>query len=439
MEYGAWVGLLTFIGMFVILMLGIPIFICLFAAAFVGSWLIGGPIYTLQQFASGPYHITASYTFAVVPLFVLMSVLAANCGIAESAYEAARKWLGALRGGLLMVTVGAAGIFGAACGSSIATSAVFAKTALPELKKYKYDRSVSMGCIAAGGSLDALIPPNVGTIIVCILVDASIGKALVAGVIPGIIYAVLLMTTIQFIGIVKPTAVPKIDITVSWKERFSSLSLVLPVVFIVLLIIGGMYLGIFPPTVGGAMGSVGVLIVAAIRRTGIKAIGHSFYEAILLNAQLFPLIISGFLFARFMALSGLPKALLQIIINAQFPPLLVMLIVIIFYLFIGCVLEFMSMAVITLPIVYPLLLGVGFDPIATVIILVFLSEIALLTPPIGMSAFIVAGVAEVSPEVVFRGIIPFFFAALILLAALVLFPEIATWLPDLFYGRLSAL
>jgi len=436
MEYGAWVGLLTFIGMFVVLMLGIPIFICLFAAAFVGSWLIGGPIYTLQQFASAPYHISSSYTFAVVPLFILMSVLAADCGIAQSAYDTARKWLGGLRGGLLMVTVGAAGIFGAACGSSIATSAVFAKTALPELKKYKYDRSVSMGCIAAGGSLDALIPPNVGTIIVCILVDASIGKALVAGIIPGVVYAALLMMTIQLIGLFKPTAVPKIDISVSWKERFSSLSLIFPVVFIVLLIIGGMYLGVFPPTVGGAMGSVGV-IVAAIRRTGIKVIGHSFYEAVLLNTQLFPLIISGFLFARFMALSGLPKALLQLIIDANIPPLAVMLVVIIFYLIIGCVLEFMSMAVITLPIVYPLLLGVGFDPIATVIILVFLSEIALLTPPIGMSAFVVAGVADVPPEVVFRGILPFFFTGVVLLWVLVFFPEVAIWLPNLFYGRVS--
>ena len=437
MDYGAWVGLWIFIGMFAFLLLGAPIFICLFAAAFVGSWLIGGPIYTLQQFASGPYHITSSYTFAVVPLFILMSVLAANCGIAQSAYDAARKWLGGLRGGLLMVTVGAAGIFGAACGSSIATSAVFSKTALPELKKYRYDRSLSMGCIAAGGSLDALIPPNVGTIIVCILVDASIGKALVGGIIPGIIYALLLMTVIQLIGIFKPTAIPKLDIKVSWKERFSSLVLIVPVLFIVLLIIGGMYLGVFPPTVAGAMGSVGVLLVAVFRRTGIKVIAHSFYEAVLFNTQLFPLILSGFLFARFMAVSGLPKALLQIIIDAHFPPLAVMLIVIIFYLFIGCVLEFMSMAVITLPIVYPLLLGVGFDPIATVIILVFLSEIALITPPIGMSAFIVAGVAGVSPEVVFRGILPFFFTGLVLLWILVFFPETATWLPNLFYGPVS--
>jgi C4-dicarboxylate transporter, DctM subunit len=434
MDYSAWVGLWTFIGMFIFLILGVPIFICMFAAAFVGSVLIGGWAYTLQQFAAAPYNITSSYTFAVVPLFMLMSVLAADCGVAQAAYDAARKWLGNLRGGLLVVTVGAAGMFGAACGSSIATSAVFARMALPELKKYNYDKSISMGCIAAGGSLDALIPPNVGTIIVCILVEASIGKALIGGIIPGILFALFLIGTIQVVGILKPAAVPRLDIKIPLREKVSSLTLVLPIIFIVLLIIGGMYFGVFPPAVGGAMGSVGVLIIAAFRRTGIKVIGRSFYEAVLMNAQIFPLIISGFLFARFMSLSGLPKALLDVVIAAQFPPLLVMLFVIIFYLFIGCVLEFMSMAVITLPIVYPLLTGVGFDPIACIIIIVFLSEVALLTPPIGMSAFVVAGIAGVAPEQVFRGIVPFFMACLVLLALMVFFPAIITWLPSLFYA-----
>lgn len=434
MDGNAWIGLWTFFGMFIFLMLGVPIFICLFGAAFVGSVLVGGWNYTLQQFAAAPYSITASYTFAVVPLFMLMSVLAADCGVAQAAYDAARKWLGNLRGGLLIVTVGAAGMFGAACGSSIATSAVFARMALPELKKYNYDKSISMGCITAGGSLDALIPPNVGTIIVCILVDASIGKALIGGVIPGIIFALLLIGTVQIVGIVKPSAIPRLNLKVPLSEKLSSLTLILPIIFIVLLIIGGMYLGVFPPAVGGAIGSVGVLFIAALRRTGVKVIGHSFYEAVLMNAQIFPLIISGFLFARFMSLSGLPKSLLDVVVSANLPPLLVMLFVIIFYLFIGCVLEFMSMAVITLPIVYPLLVGVGFDPIASIIIIVFLSEVALLTPPIGMSAFIVAGIAGVPPEVVFKGIVPFFMACLVLLVLMVFFPGMVTWLPSLFYA-----
>lgn len=435
MDYGAWVGLWTFIGMFMFLLLGVPIFICLLTAAFVGSWLIGGPVYTMQQFASAPYYITSTYTFAVVPLFILMSVLAANCGLAQSAYDSATKWLGRLRGGLLMATVGSAAIFGASCGASIASAAVFSKTALPELDKYRYNKSVSMGCIAVAGNLASLIPPSVGIIIICILVDASIGRALVAGVVPGILLALLLMTTILIIGFFKPEAVPKIDIKVSWKERFASLSLIAPVIFIVVLVIGGMYMGVFPPTVGGAIGSFGVLVVAFIRRVKMKVISDSFIETVLINAQLFPLIIAGFLFSRFIALSGLADNLLHLITEADLPPVALMLFVIVFYLFIGCVLEFMSMAIITLPIVYPLLTGVGFDPIATIIILVLLSEIALITPPIGLSAFLIAGVAEVSPEVVFKGVLPFFFTSLVLLWLLVFFPSIATWLPNLFYGQ----
>jgi len=434
MDYGAWVGLLTFIGMFIFLLIGVPIFICLLAAAFVGSWLIAGPVYTLQQFASAPYHITSTYTFAVVPLFILMSVLAADCGIAGDAYDAASKWLGRLRGGLLMATVGSAAIFGAACGASIASAAVFSKTALPELDKCRYNRSLSTGCIAVAGNLASLIPPSVGIIIICLLVDASIGRALVAGVIPGILLALLLMLVVQILGFVKPAAMPKQTAVFTWNKRFSSLWQIAPVIFIVLLVIGGMYIGAFPPTVGGAIGSVGVLIVAALRRVTPRVVAHSFYETVLINAQLFPLIIAGFLFSRFIALSGLSEALLGLITRANFHPLALMLMIIIFYLFIGCVLEFMSMAIITLPIVYPLLTGVGFDPTATIIILVLLSEIALITPPIGMSVFLIAGVAKEKPETVFKGVLPFFAASVTLLWLMVFFPAIATWLPNLFYG-----
>ena len=436
MDYGAWIGLWTFIGMFVILMLGVPIFICLLAAAFVGSLLIGGPIYTLQQFSSAPYHITSTYTFAVVPLFVLMSVLAANCGLAQSAFDAAQKWLGRLRGGLLMATVGSAAVFGASCGASIASAAVFSKTALPELQKVNYDRAISMGCIAVSGSLASLIPPSVGIIIISILVDASIGRALVAGILPGICLALLLMATIWLIGVVKPSAMPKLELQIVWSEKLKSLSLIGPVLFIVLLVVGGMYLGVFPPTVGGAIGSAGVLLIALIRRIGFKTISNSFFEAVLINSQLFPLLIGGFLFSRFMALSGLPKGLIQVIIDAQLHPYTLMLVIVIFYLFIGCVLEFMSMAIITLPIVYPLLTGVGFDPIATIIILVLLSEIALITPPIGMTVFLIAGVADESPEMVFKGVLPFFITAFVLLWILIFFPAISTWLPNLFYGQM---
>jgi C4-dicarboxylate transporter DctM subunit len=437
MDYGAWVAILTFIGMFACLLLGMPIFISLLASAFVGSWLIGGLNFTLQQFTTAPYYITATYSFAVIPLFILMSVLAARSGLAQDAYDVASKWLGRLRGGLLMATVGSGAVFGAACGSSLASAAVFTKTALPELKKLKYDTSTSMGCVAAAGSLASLIPPSVGILIVCIIVDASIGRALVAGIIPGIFLAVLFMLTIQVIGFFKPKAIPRLFSKATWKERLSALVLIGPIIIIVLLVIGGMYFGVFPPTIGGAIGSAAVLVVIVLRRVNLRTIADSFSETVILNAQIFPLIIAGFLFARFIGVSRLPNTLLQLVVDANFSPLLLMLVIVIFYLFIGCVLEFTSMGIITLPIVYPLLTGVGFDPIALIIVLILLAEIAFITPPIGMNVFLIAGIERVSPEVVFRGVLPFFVTCLVMLWLLVLFPKIATWLPDLFYGRVS--
>ncbi len=433
MEYGAWVGLWTFIGMLVLIFLGVPLFISMTAAAIVGSLLVGGINYTFQQFAAAPYFITATFTFAVVPLFVLMSVLAADCGVADAAYDATYKWMGRLRGGLLIATVIASAIFGAACGIFLASAAVFAKIALPELEKRRYDKGLSMACIATSGTLSVLIPPSVPIIIFCILLDVSIGRTLVAGIIPGIILCLLLCLGIILTGTFKPQTMPTLDVRVSWKERFSSLTLVVPVLFLVAIVIGGMYFGVFAPTVGGAIGSAGVLLVAFIRRVKLTKIAHSFYETILINAQLFPLIIGGFLFARFILLSGLSNDLMQLIAGANVPPLVLMLMVVIFYLFVGCVLEFLSMAIITLPLIFPLLTGVGFDPIATVIVVIMLSQIATITPPIGLAVFAVASIAGVPPEGIFRQIVPFFFICLALTWLIVFFPEIATWLPSLFY------
>jgi tripartite ATP-independent transporter DctM subunit len=256
-----------------------------------------------------------------------------------------------------------------------------------------------------------------------------------AGVVPGILLALLLMLVIQVLGVFKPANMPKVKAEYTWEERLISLWQIAPVIFIVFLVIGGMYLGYFAPTVGGAIGSAGVLVIAGLRRLRLKTVLHSFYETVLINAQLFPLIIAGFIFSRFIALSGLSDALLGLITGANLHPIALMLVIIIFYLFIGCVLEFMSMAIVTLPIVYPLLTGVGFDPTATIIILVLLSEIALITPPIGLAAFLIAGVAKVPPETVFKGVLPFFITSVILLWLLVLFPSIATWLPDQFSNK----
>ena len=397
--------------------------------------MIGGQTLVFQQFSTEPYFISASYILAVIPMFILMGIIAGESGIAASAFEAVTKWVGGLRGGVLMATVGAGALFGACCGLGVAASAVFTNIALPELDKQKYDRSLSMGGICLAGSLSGLIPPSIGMVILAILTEQSIGRALVGLIIPGVSLALLTMLGIWVMGTtIYPKKIPKVAIQVSWKEKFSALGLIWPVLFIFVVVIGGMFAGVFPPTIGGAIGSAGVLIYAAIRRVKMRTIAHSFYETVLVNAQLFPLILGGFLFARLMTISGLATALVDLIAAAHLPPLVLMLIIVIFYLIVGCAFEFLSMAIVTFPLIFPIMTAAGFDPIAVLIIMAFLGEIANLTPPIGLSAFVVAGVARVKPEVVFRGIVPYFLTALVVLWAIVFFPQLATWLPNLFYG-----
>lgn len=434
MDYSAWVGFACFIGMFALVMLGVPIFVSMLFAAGVGFGLIGGVSLAFQQFGTAPYFVSASYMLAVIPLFVLMGTIAGKTGIAKSSFDAVTKWIGGLRGGTLIATVLAGALFGACCGLGVASAAVFANLALPELDKQKYNRSISMGAICLSGSLSGLIPPSIGIVIIAILTEQSIGRALVALIVPGILLALLASLAIWVMGFINPKAIPKSTIQVSWKERISSLKLIWPVLFLFIIVIGGMYLGIFPPTVAGAIGAAGVLIYALVLRVSMSIIIRSFYETILVNAQLFPLVLAGFLFARFIVFSGLPENLTDLIKAAHLSPYLLMLAIVILYLFIGSVFEFLSMAIVTFPLIFPILVNAGFDPIAVLIIISLLGELAALTPPIGLTAFVVAGIAHARPEDVFRGVIPFFLIGIALLWLIVFFPQIAIWLPNLFYG-----
>lgn len=434
MGYEASVGLYCFLGMLTLIIVGVPIFISILLPALAGFWLVGGANIALTQFTDAPYNITSDYVFATVPMFILMGELAAESGIASSAYYAASKWLSRIRGGLLMATVGASALFGACTGTTLASCAVFTKVSLPELDEYKYDKRISMGCIAASGSLSTLIPPSVSIIIFCILTRISIGKALVAGIIPGILVAIVTMLTIMVIAKINPKSIPLVtDIKVTWRERFSSLTSIWPIMFLFILVIGGMYAGIFPPTIGGAIGAAGVLVYALAYRVSKRKIFNSFWETVLINTQIFPILMSGFIFSRFIALSGLPGVLVEMLNNAQFPPLGVMGIVVILYLFLGCVLEIFSIMIITIPIVFPVMTALGFDPLTLCITLVFLSNVAGTTPPVGMQVFAVASVAKVDSMEVFRGIIPFFIGQLIVMWIIILFPTLNTWLPGLFF------
>jgi tripartite ATP-independent transporter DctM subunit len=420
--------------MLAVIIFGIPIFAATLLGAFIGFWLLGGPSFTLVQFTNAPYNIMADYGFAVVPFFVLMGEFAGASGIAEGAYDAFIKWFTKLRGGILMATVAGNAVFGATSGVPLAGTVVFLKLAMPQLEKYHFDKPLSLACIATAGILATLIPPSVPIVILCILVNISIGKALVAGIIPGILCALVLVITIWIVGILNPQKMPAItDVKATWRERFSSLTLLWPMLALFLLIIGGMYAGVFPPTVAGAIGAFGTMLYALARRTDKKKLGRCFWDMVLVNAQIFPLIVAGFLFGRFIALSGLAATFNDLIISVQVPPLAVMAIVLVFYIIVGCIADIMAVLIITLPIVFPLLTTLGFDPYAFLIILILMQGIAFITPPIGMQCFIVASLAKVDAMDVFRGVMPFFWAQLALVWLIIFFPGIVTWLPNLFY------
>jgi C4-dicarboxylate transporter, DctM subunit len=433
-EYGPIVGVCCFTGMMFLILVGVPIFVALLAGSFVGFWLIGGITVALTQFTSAPYYLTGQYTFAVLPLFLLMGVLAGESGIAEGAYNAAVKWLGNIRGGLLVATIGGAAVFSAASSSNVATAALFTKIALPELEKVHFDKKISMGCIAAASGLDSLIPPSNITIILCFLTQLSIGKLLVAGIIPGMVAGACLVICVAILGILNPRSMPKVARQVSWKEKILSLGVIWPIVCLFALVIGGIYLGWFSATAGASMGAFGTLLYGVFRRVSIKRLWNAFHESVLVNAQIWPIVIGGILFSRFLALTGLVKVVMDGVASLGIPALGVMGIFVVMYLFLGCVMDPISMLVTTVPFFMPVMTGLGFDPIALGIVLIVLVSIAGLTPPIGMQVFVVASVGEAAPMEVFRGVIPFYFGYLIVLCLLILFPGISTWLPNLFFG-----
>lgn len=435
MEFQALVGLGGFAVMLVMVLVGIPIFVSLLAVTFVGMVILshGDLTQAFHQFMTAPYARAAEYTFAVLPLFMLLGVLAGETGVGEGAYAAVAKWTNRIRGGLLMATVGGNAVFGAVSGMSLAANMVFAKIAMPQLRRARYDESLSMGCIVASGCLDNLIPPSMAIIIFCVLVgDLSIGRALMSGLGPALLLMVLLCLVIYVIARLQPHKIPPVgDVRYTWRERLGSLKLLLPVLAFFVLVIGGTFWGVFPATVGGAIGSVILFVYGLFRKVPAKRMARAAWEACVMNAGIFPIIIAGTMFSRFIALSRLPFHLNDWFVGMNVPPFVVFLIVLVFYVFMGCIMDIASIIIITIPVIFPLLEGMGFDPYMLVIVLVFVGEMAGLTPPIGMNVFATASALRVDPGRIFKGVLPFFlveFAAALFIAAV---PAVVTFIPDL--------
>ena len=421
---------LTGVVMVVVLLLFFRMWIGL-AMAFVGFL---GILY-LQGFKQAfgvvgtvPYETVAYYPMAALPLFVFMGVIVGNTSMGEDLYDAAYKWIGMLRGGLASATVLACAVFAAITGSSATGTVLMGKVALPQMRRYKYDDTIASGCIASAGTMGILIPPSMGLILYGLLTEQSVGKLFIAGFFPGLLLTILLILTITITTAFRPEVGPAGPKT-AFKVKVSSLKKTWHVVLLFLLVLGGIYGGIFTPTEAGAIGAFGAFVIVAITGQLTRKIFMDILkEAGWTSAMIFLIIIGAFIFMKFLGISKLPFALVKIIEQFQVSKYVVFAGIILLYIILGMFLEVYSAVTFTIPIIYPVVVALGFDPIWFGVIFVLVIEMGLITPPVGMNAFILGGMTGIPLQTIFRGIVPFFLAMLVCIFLLTIFPEIALFL-----------
>ncbi|MEM9146217.1 MAG: TRAP transporter large permease [Pseudomonadota bacterium] len=429
-------GAVVMVLLMVMLAAGVHIGVALGLAGVLGMMLAIGPDAALAQLATVPFSTTNSFTLAVIPLFILMGALATQAGLTTDLYRAAYNWLGRVRGGLAMATTLASAAFGAACGSTIVNAAVFTKMAMPEMVRFGYDKRLSAGCIAASGTLASLIPPSILMVIYAVITEQSVARLLMAGLVPGLLSAAVYMGGIWLIARARPALAPVPDIQISRAEKWRSLRGVWGISFLFLLVIGGIYLGFFVPTYAGAVGAFGAfLIVAAKGRLGVRTMVETFKEAGITTSTIFIIVIGGILFARFLTYTGLVSQISDAMVALDLPPYAYLLAFAGIYLVLGMLIDPIAIMVMTLPVMFPIMTAVGYDPIWLGVIAIKLAEISLITPPVGLNVYVVRSASPVPLrlEDVFVGVTPFLLMDVVTLALLIAFPGLVLFLPDLMH------
>jgi tripartite ATP-independent transporter DctM subunit len=421
----------AFIALFVLIALRVPIAVAMGVVGAVGGLALNGIDSVGFVLGTTPFETVFPYGLSVVPLFIMMGVFAARAGLSRSLYEAVHAFVGHYRGGLGMATVGACAAFGAICGSSLATAATMCKVAMPEMRRRKYDDGLAAATIAAGGTLGVLIPPSIIMVIYAILTEQSIGRMFAAAIVPGIVATALYMITVWVQTLVHPELGPA-DERLRWPARLRTLVNVWAVALLFALVIGGIYLGWFSPTEAAAIGAFGALLLALIKGQLTRQVFvECLNETASTTGMIFLILIGTAVFNYFVETTGLPSRLVDTINTLGWTPLAVLVLLIVFYILLGCVMDALSMILLTLPFVYPLILSLGLDPIWFGVLMVSVVEIGLITPPIGMNLFVImATVPGLRLGIVSRGIVPFVIADLVRIALLVAFPSLALWLPS---------
>ncbi len=426
------IGILGIAILILLMFLRIPVAFAMVLVGFVGFWMVSGLKPSLNIMGSTYYHKLGSHSFTAVPLFVFMGYLAYYTGIVSKLFETSRKWVGHTSGGLVQATiVGGAG-FGAISGSGTASTATLSRIAIPEMINNGVDKKLAYGVVASVGPLAVLIPPSVLMIVVAIATEQSIGKMLMGGLLPGILAASVYMALVFILVKRNPEISPPIA-KVNLKERIASLKNISSFVILVFIIVAGLYSGKFTPTEAGAIGAFVVFIMFLLKH-GLKLelLKEALTQTIKTTCMIFLIIASAFIFSYFLTVTRIPMLLSDFLVSLPVSPIVILICIIIMYLIIGMIMDMIAAMFITLPIIFPAIVALGFDPIWFAVLVVFLAEVSLVTPPFGLSLFIIKGAVPNSNLAdIYRGSYPFIVADFVIITLLVLFPAIVTFLPSL--------
>ena len=406
-----------------------------FAMAFVGlmgfCFLVSPPA-GLSLLARDVFANLSSYSLTVIPMFMFMGAITFATGMSRRLYDTSYTIFGQMRGGLAMATIAGCASFAAICGSTNATAAAMGKVSLPEMKRYHYDDSLATGCVAAAGSLGILIPPSTIFIVYGILTEQSIGKLFLAGIFPGLLLATIFMAVVSFLCWRNPSLGPA-GVPTSWKEKIASLTGVIEMLVLFALVIGGLFLGWFSPTQAGGAGAAGALLIGLARRQlNWQGFLSAVKDSLRITCEVMVIVTGAIVFGHFIAVTTIPFVLADWVSALPLAPAAIMGVIVLMYLLGGCFMDALALITLTIPIFYPLVLAMGFHPIWFGVIIVLVTEMGVITPPVGINVYVIKGIAEDVPlETIFKGTFPFLGGLLIAVSILIAFPQIALFLPGL--------
>jgi C4-dicarboxylate transporter, DctM subunit len=423
--------ILPFVTLLATLIFGVPIPFALGIAGALGIWLVTGDLnIVIGTLGMAPFSSAASYTLTTIPMFILMAHIASRSGIARGLYDAAASWVSQVRGGLAIATVFACAIFGAMCGSSNAAASVMSQVAMPNMRRYGYSEPLAAGSIGVGATLNIMIPPSIGLVVYGMITETSVGKLLIAGILPGIVVGICLCVCIFVWATLRPSDAPRTE-GVTWAKRWKGLITVWPAVLLISMVMVLLYTGIATPTEVGALGAcIAAAIGIGLRRLNLAGIVQSLKETLGTTVMIFFIIVGANIFGAFMTMSQVPQHITEVVIQMKLNRWLVITAIVVTYFVISMFMDEIPLMLLTVQITFPLIIGLGFDPIWYGIMNIMMIAMGLVFPPVGVTAFVVAGAAKVDLMQVYKGTAILTIAIVMGTILIMIFPQIALWLPS---------